>query len=85
MPTSRRFDAAGHPVFPFGANEHVFSPDDLSSMQAIFDDCMRECNFAADSEAGQALGSAIIRLYSQGQQDPILIKAELLPSFKRRP
>lgn len=84
MPTSRGQNAPGHLVFPDGSDNHVFDPADLNSMQAIFDDCMRECSFNADSEAAKALGSAIIRLYSQGQHDPIFIKAALLPSFKHR-
>jgi hypothetical protein len=84
MPMSCYYDAAGYPLFPCGSNPKVFSPTDLNRLQAIFDDCLRECSFTIDSEAAEALGCAIIRLYSQGQQDPIFIKAALLPSFKRR-
>lgn len=84
MTPSYDYDAAGYPVFPCGKFSKAFSPTDLSQMQAIFDDCMRECSFTIDSEAAEALGGAIIRLYSQGQRDPAFIKAALLPSFRRR-
>lgn len=84
MPTSRGQNAPGYIVFPDGSDNSVFDPADLKSIQAIFDDCMRECSFNADSEKAKALGSAIIRLYSQGHHDPIFVKALLLPSFQRR-
>jgi hypothetical protein len=78
------YDAAGYPVFPCGPNTRMFSPDDLNRLQQIFDDCLAECGMKADSVLAKSLGGAIVRLYSQGQRDPILIKATLLPPYKRR-
>ncbi|MBB3979636.1 hypothetical protein GGQ64_004880 [Rhizobium azooxidifex] len=75
------YDAAGDPVFPFARS---FSPDDLNRLQQIFDDCLSECAFSIDSEQAEALGNTIIRLYAQGQRDPIAIKAAILPPFKGR-
>jgi hypothetical protein len=84
MSKSSEYDAAGYPLFPCGSNTKVFSPDDLNRLQEIFDDCLTECGLSRDCQLAESLGSAIIRLYSQGQRDPIFIKATLLPSFKRR-
>ncbi|MBD9375179.1 hypothetical protein IB238_21380 [Rhizobium sp. ARZ01] len=84
MSKSFTYDAAGYPISPCGCNHMMFGPDDLNALQHIFDDCLGECTFSIDSKTAESLGSAIIRLYSQGQHDPILIKTILLPSFKRR-
>ena len=68
------------------ADTHVrmFDPDDLNRLQSLFDDCLEQCSLSRECEAAEALGSAIIRLFSQGQRDPSVIKRLLLPSFKRR-
>ncbi len=84
MSKTFEYDAAGYPVFPCGSNTRMFSPDDLNRLQHIFEDCLAECGMKADSELAESLGSAIIRLYSQGQHDPAFIKATLLPPYKRR-
>jgi hypothetical protein len=84
MSKSFEYDAAGYPVFPCGPNTRMFSPDDLKRLQQIFDDCLAECGMKADSALAKSLGGAIVRLYSQGQRDPTLIKATLLPPYKRR-
>jgi len=84
MSKSFEYDAAGYPVFPCGSSTRMFGPDDLNRLQDIFEDCLAECGLNADSELAASLGGAIIRLYSQGQRDPIVIKATLLPPYKRR-
>lgn len=84
MSTSFYYDAAGFPGFPCSPNIRMFSPDDLNRLQRIFDDCLTECGLSADTALAESLGSAIIRLYSQGQHDPDYIKAMLLPAYKRR-
>lgn len=85
MSQTTYYDAAGYPIFP-GSKKHekMFGPDDLNKLQAIFDACLEETSLSRECEAAESLGSAIIRLYSQGQRDPIVIKAMLLSSFKRR-
>jgi len=85
MSTSFVYDAAGYPVFP-GSKRHnkMFDPNDLNTLQSIFDSCLEECDLARESEAAEALGSAIIRLYSQGQHNPTVIKTMLMASFRRR-
>lgn len=85
MSASFVYDAAGYPVFPGSSKkDKVFGPDDLNTMQSVFDACLQECGLARDSESAEALGSAIIRLYTQGQHDPDLIKMMLTGAFKRR-
>ena len=77
--------AAGYPDFP-GSIKFVrmFDPADLNELQSVFDECLDACSFSRDSATAQSLGSAVIRLFSQGQRNPKAIKAILLPSFKRR-
>lgn len=84
MSQSFEYDAAGYPVFPCGSDTRMFSPDDLNRLQHIFDDCLAEVGLNPDSQLAASLGGAIIRLYSQGQRDPVVIKAILLPPYKRR-
>lgn len=62
--------------------DRAFGPDDLNELQRVFDDCLRECGVSRHSEAAEALGGAIIRLYSQGQRNLLAIKEEILDSFK---
>lgn len=82
---SMHYDAAGYPMFPGGREfETQFGPDDLNRLQELFDDCRDECHLAIDCERTRILGRALVRLYAQGQHDPDLIRALLIPSFKER-
>lgn len=56
----------------------------VNRMQQIFEDCLAECGLSARSQLAVSLGSAIVRLFSEGQRDPTLIKAALVPSYRRR-
>lgn len=85
MSQSTYYDAAGYPNFAGGMKtERLFTPDELNALQGVFNDCVKECGFSRDGKTAEALGSAVIRLYSQGQRDPKFIKATIVPSFKRR-
>lgn len=79
------YDAAGCPMFPGSSkSDKMFGPDELNKLQGIFDDCLKECGFSRDCHAAEDMGSAIIRLFAQGQRDPAYIKAMIVPSFQRR-
>lgn len=83
MSQSFTYDAAGYPNFPGSRKcDRVFSPDELNALQDIFDECLKECGFSRDCEAAEALGSSLIRLYSQGMRDPTIIRSMILTSFK---
>lgn len=81
---SINYDAAGYPMFPGGGEFNTqFGPDDLNRLQELFDDCLHQCHLPVDGERARVLGRALVRLYSQGQQDPDLIRALLVPPFRR--
>lgn len=82
---TRPFDAVEHLILN-SENSHagIFTSQDLAQLRKTFQSLRTECRVDAGSDAYNALGRAIIRLYRNGQTDPALVRSILLPAFERR-
>jgi Zn-finger protein len=58
-------------------------PDDLSTLQEVFDDLCRECLLSHHSAAADELARQIIQFYKAGARDREKLKATVCPRLRR--
>lgn len=76
-------DAAGYPGFPGGELCEMIGPDELNTLERVFEECREDCCFSLESERARSLGRALIRVYSRGEHNPVIVRSVLVACFKR--
>ena len=76
-------DAAGYPAFPGGELSEMVGPDELNTLERVFEECREDCCFPLESERARSLGRTLIRLYSRGEHNPVVVRSMLIACFKR--